>query len=106
MAKIKNLFEVIIIVIFVLLSGCQIKTYNSSGSEKTVTTSGIEIRKTSEGFDIYRGENLLLEMTKRNTDSLSLETLNYIYDVIQEQTPDEVDPEDGPKEKEKIITGI
>jgi len=45
----------------------------------------IYITKTKVGFNIYsnRGE-LILEYTKRNCDSLSLETLNDIYETTKE----------------------
>ena len=43
------------------------------------------ISQTPQGYDIYsNGGELLLEFTKRNCDSQSLNTLSYIFDTSKE----------------------
>lgn len=45
----------------------------------------IYFTRTAVGFNVYSAQKeLLLEFTKTNTDSLSLETLKYIYEVAEE----------------------
>ena len=41
---------------------------------------GFEIRKYQDGYEIYKNGKLEFEFTKENTDSLSLETLKWIYE--------------------------
>lgn len=45
----------------------------------------ITISQTSQGYDIYsNGGELILEFTSMNCDSLSLNTLSYIFDTSKE----------------------
>ena len=44
----------------------------------------IRITKTEVGFNIYSNQGILiLEFTKQNCDSTSLETLDYIYETVK-----------------------
>lgn len=65
-----------------LFTGCNNKLEKSI----IVKTEGlIGIVKTVQGYDIYsnKGE-LILEYTKQNCDSLSLETIEEIYETAKE----------------------
>lgn len=63
------------------------REFNSHLTEFTPDekAQNIYIYPTAQGWEIYSKENkLLLELTKENTDSLSLETLKYIYETSKE----------------------
>jgi hypothetical protein len=70
-----GLFIGCIIGIFVIDSTKNVKNKSISISTK----STFELIKTPQGFDVYKNDSLLYEYTKQNTDSLSLETLNDIW---------------------------
>ncbi len=75
----KYLAITIFILVFV---SCKVETHNSV----VVNTKGlIGMIKTENSYEIYsnRGE-LILEFTKQNCDSSSLETLEYIYQTAKE----------------------
>jgi hypothetical protein len=57
------------------------------------------ITKTDVGFNIYSNTGeLILEFTKRNSDSLSLRTLDYIYETAREfYNQEEIKPEEKTK---------
>ncbi|MGB5893548.1 MAG: hypothetical protein WBG58_05165 [Ignavibacteriaceae bacterium] len=58
------------------------------------------ITKTEVGFNIYSNQGILiLEFTKQNCDSSSLETLDYIYGTVKEFYDMEL-----PKEEKRIHT--
>lgn len=42
--------------------------------------NSFDIKKTKQGYDIYRAGKLEFEFTKENCDSMSLETLRLIYE--------------------------
>lgn len=56
----------------------------------------VQIIPSQGGFEIYQAGELVLEFTPENTDSASLETLRYLYEVAREETP-RWDPGDAPK---------
>lgn len=88
----------IILLSFVILS-CEGKREQTEGSVET-----IQIEQTGEGYNIYTPENeLLLEFTRNNTDSLSLETLSYIYQVSREGSTKRGRPVN--KDKKPITSG-
>ena len=72
----------ILFISFLLLVGCNTKTENKI----IVNTKGlIGIVKTEQGYGIYSNQGeLILEYTKQNCDSLSLETLDEIYQTAKE----------------------
>lgn len=76
--KLKLLFLLIILLITSCKEMPQIKT-------KIDLDGTINITRTENGFNIYsnKGE-LILEYTKQNCDSLSLETLDEIYETTRE----------------------
>lgn len=41
---------------------------------------GLEIKKYKDGYEIYKNGKLEFEFTRENTDSMSLETLKWIYE--------------------------
>ncbi len=64
----------------------------------------LNITKTEVGFNIYSNQGILiLEFTKQNCDSTSLETLDYIYETVIDFYDMEL-----PKEEKRIqsIKGI
>ncbi len=67
---------------FLLIIGCE----ESTRDETNIGFEGmLNITKTEVGFNIYSNEGILiLEFTKQNCDSSSLETLDYIYETIME----------------------
>ena len=51
------------------------------------STEPIYLIPSKDGFEIYDSQKeLVLEFTRTNTDSLSLETLQYIHEVLSEKT--------------------
>ena len=67
---------------YLALSLLLLTTFTFESKEKY---QQIFITPTAEGYNVYSNKKeLLLEFTKMNTDSLSLETLKYIYDVAEE----------------------
>ena len=91
--------------LFILFSlfifGCK----ESTQVETNIDLEGmLNITKTEVGFNIYSNEGfLILEFTKQNCDSASLETLDYIYETVIEFYDMEL-----PKEEKRIqsIKGI
>jgi hypothetical protein len=72
----------IIILLYLFLVGF---SYQSKSAEP------IYLISSKDGFEIYGSEKeLLLEFTHSNTDSLSLETLDYIYEVLNERSVNEI----------------
>jgi hypothetical protein len=71
-----------IAITFFLIIGCK----ESTQVETNIDLEGmLNITKTEVGFNIYSNEGILiLEFTKQNCDSRSLETLDYIYDTVKE----------------------
>jgi len=67
---------------FLFIIGCK----DSTRVETNIDLEGmLNITKTEVGFNIYSNEGILiLEFTKQNCDSSSLETLDYIYKTIKE----------------------
>jgi hypothetical protein len=64
------------------------------------STEPIYIIPSEDGFEIYDSNNeILLEFTHANTDSLSLETLKYIHEVLSERS--EID-----KDNKYLFTGL
>lgn len=54
-------------------------------SLQTLNTISIFLIPTESGFNIYNSKGeLLLQLTRSNTDSLSLENLRYIYEIVKE----------------------
>ncbi len=75
----KTQFLILYFVFIVGLTCCESK------QPKVELDSAISISKAKAGFNIYsnKGE-LILEFTEQNTDSASLETLDYIYQTAKE----------------------
>jgi hypothetical protein len=67
---------------FLFIIGCK----ESTQVETNIDLEGmLNITKTEVGFNIYSNEGILiLEFTKQNCDSSSLETLSYIYKTVKE----------------------
>ncbi len=67
---------------FLFIIGCK----ESTQVETNIDLEGmLNITKTEAGFNIYSNQGILiLEFTKQNCDSTSLETLDYIYDTVIE----------------------
>jgi hypothetical protein len=82
---------------FLFIIGCK----ESTQVETNIDLEGmLNITKTEVGFNIYSNQGILiLEFTKQNCDSTSLETLNYIYDTVIEFYDMEF-----PKEEKRIHT--
>ena len=82
---------------FLFIIGCK----ESTQDETNIDLEGmLNITKTEVGFNIYSNQGILiLEFTKQNCDSSSLETLDYIY----ETTIDFYDIK-LPKEEKRIQT--
>lgn len=84
--------KIIVITLFLGISFLIIGTTNSESKHNPTPINSasqqkqlIYITPSETGYDIYSAENeLLLEFTKTNIDSASLETLNYIYEVSKE----------------------
>jgi len=66
---------------FLLIIGCKETT-----RDEVIDLEGmLNITKTEVGFNIYSNQGILiLEFTKQNCDSTSLETLDYIYKTAKE----------------------
>jgi len=99
MKKIKYIF--LIFSSIVIIGFLTIFPYrnNTKLDEKAST---IKILPTAEGWEIYSKDNeLLLELTRENTDSQSIETLNYIYETSMSGTGDT--PDEYPKSNIKDI---
>jgi hypothetical protein len=90
-----------IAITFLLIIGCK----ESTRVETNIDIEGmLNITKTEVGFNIYSNQGILiLEFTKQNCDSSSLETLDYIYETVKEFYDMEL-----PKEEKRIqsIKGI
>ena len=82
---------------FLSIIGCK----ESTQVETNIDLEGmLNITKTEVGFNIYsNGGILILEFTKQNCDSSSLETLDYIYETVMEFYDMEL-----PKEEKRIQT--
>jgi hypothetical protein len=67
--------------LLLLILNCLLKVF----SLPTLNTQSISLIPTESGFNIYNSKGeLLLQLTRSNTDSLSLEKLKYIYDIVKE----------------------
>ena len=90
-----NLLLFAITLLFII--GCK----ESPQVETNIDLEGmLNITKTEVGFNIYSNRGILiLEFTKQNCDSSSLETLDYIYETVK----DFYDM-DLPKEEKRIQT--
>ena len=78
-----NTYNILLFVItFILIIGCK----ESTQVETNIDLEGmLNITKTEVGFNIYSNTGeLILEFTKQNSDSASLETLDYIYKTAKE----------------------
>lgn len=70
-----------------LLSALLLVSCSQDVPIKKIDRKALLIERTPEGFDILSPDKeILLEFTRGNTDSSSLETLKYIYEVAQEQS--------------------
>jgi len=71
-----------IAITFLFIIGCK----ESNQVETNIDLEGmLNITKTEVGFNVYSNEGILiLEFTKQNCDSASLETLDYIYETVIE----------------------
>lgn len=71
-----------IIISFLLLAGCMQEVKEVP---KIELDASMNITKTDVGFNVYSNTGeLILEFTKRNSDSSSLKTLDYIYHTAKE----------------------
>ena len=74
----------LILIIFsvLLITSCN---QDSSSENKIELDASLNITKTGVGFNVYSNTGeLILEFTKQNTDSASLETLDLIYETAKE----------------------
>lgn len=86
---------VVFTILIVILISC-----NKAKPDERART--ISIMPTAQGWEIYgKDKELLLELTQDNTDSLSLETLKYIYEASQE-SPDNTEEEYIEEEIKKV----
>ena len=91
------ILSVIALIGFIILLSCN----KSKLDEKALI---IYIAPTGEGYEIYsKDKELLLEFTKRNTDSSSLETLGYIYETSKENR---ATPPDEENKENKALTSV
>ncbi len=91
-----NAYKLLLFAItFLFIIGCK----ESTQVETNIDLEGmLNITKTEVGFNIYSNRGILiLEFTKQNCDSSSLETLDYIYETVKEFYDMEL-----PKEKKRI----
>ena len=91
-----NTYKILLFTItFLLIIGCK----ESTQVETNIDLEGmLNITKTDMGFNIYSNQGILiLEFTKQNSDSSSLETLDYIYETAKEFYDKE-----SPKEEKRI----
>jgi hypothetical protein len=80
MSKRYFILSVIALIGFIVIISC-----NKAKLDERAQT--ISIIPTAQGWEVYsKDKELLLELTKDNTDSLSLETLNYIYENSKESS--------------------
>ncbi len=72
-------------IIFILFIGLTLFSCNQNEENKIQVDVSLGIIKTEKSYEIYsnKGE-LILEFTKQNCDSSSLETLEYIYQTSKE----------------------
>ena len=77
--KEKILFAAVILMVMFFLGVLISPLINQANKEKSDMV-GFEIRKYQDGYEIYKNGKLEFEFTKENTDSLSLETLKWIYE--------------------------
>ena len=72
-------------IILILFIGLTLFSCNQNEETKIQVDASLGIIKTEANFEIYsnKGE-LILEFTKQNCDSSSLETLEYIYQTSKE----------------------
>ena len=78
-----NAYNFLLFVItFLFIIGCK----ESTQVETNIDLEGmLNITKTEVGFNIYsNGGILILEFTKQNCDSSSLESLDYIYETVKD----------------------
>jgi hypothetical protein len=62
---------------------CSILSFEITSEPKSLS---LQITITNDGYDIYSKDGeLLLEFTKQNCDKESLETLEYIYQTVEEE---------------------
>lgn len=86
------ILSVIALIGFIIILSCN----NKAKLDERAQT--ISIMPTAQGWEVYSKEKeLLLEFTKENTDSLSLETIKYIYETSKESSGN---PQDEYKKKE------
>lgn len=87
-----------------ILFGFVILSCNSEREQPEGSVETIRIEQTGEGYNIYTPEReLLLEFTRNNTDSSSLETLSYIYQVSREGSTKKGKPVN--KDKKQVTSG-
>lgn len=96
MSKRYFILSVIALIGFIIILSCN----NKAKLDERAQT--ISIMPTAQGWEVYSKEKeLLLEFTKENTDSLSLETLNYIYESSKEGS--EMDEEEYRQDVNKKV---
>lgn len=72
-------------IIFIIFIALAFITCNKKEVPNIKFEALLSINKTDLGYNIYSNEGeLILEFTKRNCDSLSLETLDYIHQTAKE----------------------
>ena len=72
----------LIIITFLLFAGC-IQEFKEE--PKIELDASMNITKTEVGFNVYSNTGeLILEFTKRNSDSPSLKALDYVYHTAKE----------------------
>ncbi len=73
--------SIILILVGMLMLSCSKVKHDDT---QVKFESQLSIVKQDEGFNIYSNTGeLILEFTKQNSDSASLETLNYIYETAK-----------------------
>lgn len=83
---IKEKYGYIIVVILVLgVILADVFVAKKAIEREIKSRTDIQIKQSNSGYDIYKNNELMLEFTKQNCDSMSLETLKYIYDVSKEK---------------------
>ena len=74
--------KITLFLILMFLMGCSSEIKQE---HKIELDASLNITKTEAGFNVYSNTGeLILEFTKQNTDSASLETLDLIYETAKE----------------------
>lgn len=92
-----------LIISFLLFAGCMQEIKQEA---KIELDASLNITKTEAGFNIYSNTGeLILEYTKQNCDSASLETLDEIYQTAKEfySRPHELERPNLDKSKNRTI---